>query len=139
MGGIIAVENMPLRYVGPLRLNGYWLNTPQEMVALPHITMDTTHLGTWGHDVLAFYEGLKRQVAHVHLSNFNGREHRLLDDGGLPLAQLLERMGSDGYAGLVSLEVSPASLEAEDKGRVRAHLRYSLAFCRQHLHGDGRS
>jgi len=132
-GVVIAVENMPARRIGPLRLNGNWLNTPQEMEVLPHITLDTTHLGTWGYDVLAVYEQLKDRVAHVHLSNFNGKEHRLLDDGHLPLDQFLERLGADGYKGIITFETGPNVLKAEDEGQVRANLRRSLDFCRQHL------
>jgi sugar phosphate isomerase/epimerase len=138
-GVTIAVENMPARRIGPLRLNGNWLNTPQEMEVLPHITLDTTHLGTWGYDVLRVYEQLKDRVAHVHLSNFNGKEHRLLDDGHLPLAGLLERLGADGYEGIVTFETGPNVLKAEDEGQVRANLQRSLDFCRHHLgHSMGR-
>lgn len=138
-GVTIAVENMPARRIGPFRLNGCWLNTPQEMEVLPHITLDTTHLGTLGYDLLAVYEQLKDRVAHVHLSNFNGKEHRLLDDGHLPLAQLLEWLGADGYRGLITLETNPNALKAEDEDQVRANLRRSLDFCRQHLaRGMGR-
>ncbi len=132
-GVTIAVENMPARRFGPFRLNGRWLNTAQEMEIIPHITLDTTHLGTWGQDPLAFYERLKDRIAHVHLSNFNGEEHRLLDDGHLPLAQLLERLSADGYGGLITLETNPNALEAEDEEQVRRNLHRNLDFCRQHL------
>lgn len=132
-GVVIAVENMPARRIGPFRLNVCWLNTPQEMEVIPHITLDTTHLGTWGYDLLAVYEQLKDRVAHVHLSNFNGKEHRLLDDGHLPLAQLLERLAADGYEGLISFETHPGALKAEDEDQVRANLYRTLDFCREHL------
>jgi sugar phosphate isomerase/epimerase len=132
-GVTIAVENMPVRRFGPFRLNNCWLNTAQEMEVIPHVTLDTTHVGTWGHDLLAFYERLKRRIVHVHLSNFNGEEHRLVEDGHLPLAELLERLGRDGYEGLVTLETSPDALGAEDEEQVRANLRLSLALCRQQL------
>lgn len=135
-GVTIAVENMPARRVGPFRWNTCWLNTAQEMAIIPHITMDTTHLGTWGYDPLTFYERLRDRIAHVHLSNFNGREHRLLDDGPLPLAQLLERLSADGYGGLITFETHPNALGAENEDQVRANLRRSLDFCRQHLAVD---
>lgn len=135
-GVTIAVENMPARRVGPLRLNGNWLNTPQEMAVLPHIALDTTHLGTWGHNVLAVYERLRDRVAHVHVSNFNGDEHRLLGDGYLPLPELLERLAADGYRGIISFESGPDALKAEDEGDVRANLGSSLDFCCRHL-ADG--
>jgi sugar phosphate isomerase/epimerase len=132
-GVIIAVENMPARRIGPFRVNGNWLNTRQEMGFIPHITLDTTHLGTWGHDPLTFYGQLRDRIAHVHLSNFNGKEHRLLDDGHLPLARLLKRLSADGYGGLITLETNPNALQAEDESRVRAHLRRNLDLCRQYL------
>jgi sugar phosphate isomerase/epimerase len=132
-GVTVAVENMPARRIGPFRLNPCWLNTMQEMETIPHITLDTTHLGTWGSDPLAFYEHLKDHIAHVHLSNFDGREHRLLEDGQLALSQFLARLSADGYGGVVTLETHPDALEAEDEERVRAHLERSLGFCRQHL------
>lgn len=132
-GVTIAVENMPARPIGPFRLNPCWLNTAQEMEAIPHITLDTTHLGTWGSDPLAFYERLKDRIAHVHLSDFDGREHRLLEDGHLRLSQLLARLSADGYGGVITLETNPDALEAEDEDRVRANLKRSLSFCRQHL------
>lgn len=132
-GVTIAVENMPARPIGPFRWNGYWLNTPQEMEAIDHITLDTTHVGTWGYHLLAVYEQLKDRVAHVHLSNFNGKEHRLLDDGCLPLAKLVERLAADGYEGIVTLETGPEPLRAEDEDQMRASLSRSLEFCREHM------
>ena len=55
-GITIAVENMPLsRFLG-LRVNAYWFNSPAELSRFPHLTLDTTHLGTWGLDPLAVYE-----------------------------------------------------------------------------------
>jgi len=136
-GVIIAVENMPARRLGPLQLNGYWLNTPREMESLPHITLDTTHLSTWGYAPLAFYERLRGRIAHVHLSNFNGKEHCLPEDGCLPLDRFLERMAAGGYEGLITVETNPLSLNAEDEDQARANLCCSLDFCRQHLSPDG--
>jgi sugar phosphate isomerase/epimerase len=135
-GVTIAVENMPAGRIGPFRLDRRWLNTAQEMEIIPHITLDTTHLGTWGRDPLTFYERLKDRIAHVHLSNFNGEEHRLLDDGDLPLGQLLERLKGDGYKGLITFETNPNALEAEDEAHVRRNLHRNLGFCRQHLAMD---
>lgn len=129
----IAVENMPLKRLLFLRVNPYQLNEFEGLEAFPHLVFDTTHLGTRGFDIIEAYERLKARIAHVHLSNYNGREHRLLDDGHLPLGQLLRRLRADGYRGIVTLEFSPRSLGGEDEGRVRANLERSLVFCRQHF------
>jgi sugar phosphate isomerase/epimerase len=111
----------------------YWLNDPETLSRLPHLTLDTTHIGTWGFDLLQVYERLKERIVHVHLSNYNGQEHRLPEDGHLPLAELLRRLRRDGYEGAVSLEVGPEALEAEDEAQVRTHLRRAVAFFREYL------
>jgi hypothetical protein len=51
----------------------------------------------------------------------------------LPLAELLRRLAQQQFQGLISLELSPSSLEVEDETRLRHHLRASLAFCREAL------
>lgn len=130
----IALENLPYRRA----FFGLWqtpwhMNTPQDWAQFPHWTMDTTHLGTGGFDILAVYEQLKGKLAHVHLSNFNGKEHRLLTDGRLPLAELLQRLQRDGYQGAIVCELDPEPLNAGDEKVVRANLRATYEFCRQHF------
>jgi sugar phosphate isomerase/epimerase len=139
MGITVAVENMPAhRFVG-LRVNSYAFNSVAEIARFPHLTLDTTHLGTWGLDPLAVYEQLREQVVHVHLSNFDGAdkkrlaEHRSPPDGHLSLAELLHRLACDGYQGVITVETSPDALDAEDENRCLAALRRALAFCREHF------
>jgi len=86
---LIGVENMPSRRFLGHPFDIHDLNTPEAMSRLPHLTLDTTHIGTWGWDLLAVYEQLKERIVHVHLSDFDGQEHRLLGSGQLPLAELL--------------------------------------------------
>jgi sugar phosphate isomerase/epimerase len=132
-GVTIAVENMPLhRFLG-LRINSYSFNHPAELSRFPHLTLDTTHLGTWGLDPLAVYERLRERVVHVHLSNYDGKEHRSPPDGGMPLAELLRRLARDGYAGAITVEAGPDALDARDEGECLAALRRALAFCRGHF------
>jgi len=131
-GVTIAVENMPaLRFLGR-SLNPYWFNSVEQLLRFPHLTLDTTHLGTWGLDPLAVYQKLRYRLAHVHLSNFDGREHRPPADGDLPLSKLLRRLASERYRGAISVESHPQALEAEEEERCRLALRRALAFCRAH-------
>lgn len=132
-GVTIGVENMPLRRFLGLPLNFYWFNSPAKLKAFPHLTLDTTHLGTWGLDPLAVYERLRERVVHVHLSNYDDREHRSPPDGRLPLAELLHRLARDGYQGVVTVETGPDALDAADEARCLAALRRALAFCREHF------
>ncbi|MDH7488186.1 MAG: sugar phosphate isomerase/epimerase [Anaerolineae bacterium] len=133
-GITIAVENMPARrYLGRLwRL--YWFNTPDEMRRFPHLTLDTTHLGTWGLDPVAVYGQLQDHVVHVHLSNFaGGKEHRAPTDGDLALGEFLQALARNGYAGAVSVESEPNAFHADDEAACLAELRAALAFCREHI------
>lgn len=133
MGVVIAVENMPLNRRFGLKVDRYWFNSPADLVRFHHLTLDTTHLGTWGQDPLAVYDQLRERIAHVHLSNFDGREHRLLADGHLPLAELLRRMARDGYQGVITVETGPEVLGAKDEAKCLTELRRALAFCREHF------
>jgi len=129
----IGIENMPARRLLGRAVDIHWLNDLESLLQIPHLTLDTTHIGTWGWNLLAVYEQLKERIVHVHLSNFDGTEHRLPEDGHLPLGELLQRLARNGYGGAVSLEFQPGALGAEDESQVRAHLRQALAFCREHL------
>ena len=129
----IGVENMPAKRILGRRVDIYSLNTPDVLAGLPHLTLDTTHLGTWEMDLVGVYERLKARVVHVHLSNFDGEEHLLPQEGHLPLAEFLQRLKRDGYEGAVSVELRPDVLQAEDEGQVRVHLQRAAGFCREHL------
>ena len=131
-GVTIAVENMPARRLLGLPLPLYWFNHPEQMIRFPHVTLDTTHVGTWGWDLLGAYEPLQDRIAHVHLSNYDGREHRSPLDGHLPLDALLRRLAVDGYRGAISVESNPQALNAEDEEQCRHALAQALAFCREH-------
>jgi len=132
-GITIGVENMPAKRVLGRALDIHWLNDLQTLSRMPHLTLDTTHIGTWGLDLLVVYERLKERIVHVHMSDFDGNEHRLPGDGHLPLAELLQRLARDGYEGAVTLEVGPEVLEAEDEGQVQAHLRRAVDFCKDQI------
>jgi sugar phosphate isomerase/epimerase len=129
---VVAVENMPVKRLLGWELDICALNRVEFLAMLPHLTLDTTHLGTRGLDPLAVYERLKEHVAHVHLSDFKETEHLLPGDGHLPLGQLLERLTRDGYGGAVTVELGPEALYAEDEARVKERLRQALVFCREH-------
>jgi sugar phosphate isomerase/epimerase len=126
----IGVENMPAHRILGRRVSYYALNHLEALGGFPHLTLDTTHLGTWGLDPVAVYERFRSRVIHVHLSNFNGQQHRLPEDGHLPLGELLRHLTRDEFGGAVTVEVNPGVLQAEDEKLTRAHLRRAVQFCR---------
>lgn len=129
----IGVENMPAKRILGRRVDIHDLNTLEELASLHGVTLDTTHLGTWQMDPAEVYERLKARVVHVHLSNFDGEEHRLPQEGHLPVAEFLQCLKREGFEGAVSVELNPDVLQAEDEGQVRVHLQSAVAFCQEHL------
>lgn len=134
---LLCIENMPARRVLGRRWNHILWNTTgledsHEIARFPYITMDTTHLGTWGLDPTDVYVRWGERVRHVHLSNFDGREHRRPETGQLDLQRLLARMAADGYDDAICLELHPDSLDAgaSDEHIVEL-LSHSLAECRR--------
>lgn len=130
----IALENMPGQRVAGKTMNATYWNTVDEWSTLHrYLTMDTTHWATLKIDPLHAYTTAKKQICHVHLSNYDGREHRLPQHGQLNLAALLEVMAADRYDGTISLELHPDALDFTDTERCRQLLRESVIFCRHHL------
>lgn len=129
----VTVENMPARRALGLRVSGYWFNRPSQLAQFPHLTLDTTHLGTWGLDPLRVYQELKDRVRHVHLSNYDGREHRLPQHGHLQLGEFLRQLARDGFGGTICVETDPSVLPVEDEAACLDALQCTLTFCREHF------
>lgn len=127
----LCIENMPARRFWGRRINGHYWNTVEDIQRFPSLTMDTTHLGTWGLDPMTVYDAWGERVRHIHLSNFDGYEHRLPEAGHLHLDWLLARLAGTGYDGDITFELHPdaARAGAGDDKIVRA-LSKSLAACR---------
>ncbi|MCB9099498.1 MAG: sugar phosphate isomerase/epimerase [Anaerolineales bacterium] len=129
----IAVENMPCRWFGPIQMEPHHYYDPDMLSRFQYLTFDTTHVGTRRTDLLAFFQKVEPQVAHIHLSNFNGKEHQLPKHGFLSLTDLLKRLKKQAFPGLISLELNPTSLQADDESKLKENLRDSLSFCLQAL------
>jgi len=115
-------------------LSPYFWNTPPEWIAFEHLTLDTTHCATWGVDPRTAYDRADGRVKHVHLSNFDGRQHTLPHEGRLALDEFLRHVAATGYRGHISIETSPEAMEVVNERRARENLAKSLAFCREHYH-----
>ena len=85
------------------------------------LVLDTAHAGTAGEDLVRAGRLFGDRLANVHLSDLGGPlplakispvqrffgEHRFPGVGDLALAELLGDLGSSGYTGPVTLEVTP--------------------------------
>ncbi len=127
----ICIENMPARQRLGRRWNGHRWNNPSEIVRFPAITLDTTHLGTWGIEPSQVYDQFQEKVQHIHLSNFDGREHRLPEQGQLKLDRFVATLANNGYEGMICLELHPDSVQAgKPDDIVIGVLKKSLGYCR---------
>lgn len=131
---LLCIENMPAHRMLGRRWNPSAWKTVEDMVRFPSITMDTTHLGVWGLDPLAVYKQWAGHVKHIHLSNYDGHEHRRPEAGTLQLDRLLAYLVTSGYKGAITIETAPDALDA---GAEDAHfvdlLTHSLQLCKQWL------
>lgn len=125
----IGVENMPQSKWWLFAVDRFRMNVPQAMRRYDHLTMDTTHLGTWGLDVLAYYERYKDRIVNIHLSNYDGQEHCLPWAGELPLSDFVRKLHDDRYAGCLTIELHPQALGAEDESVVKKRLAEIIVFC----------
>jgi len=127
----LCIENMPARKWGGRKLNRHQWNTVDAISRFPSLTLDTTHLATWGLDPVATYQQWGARVGHIHLSNYNGREHRRPEHGELDLEAFVKTVADSPYSGAVSLELHPDALGAgKEDAHVVTLMRGSLNHCR---------
>jgi sugar phosphate isomerase/epimerase len=134
-GSTIAVENM-----FPVNVNGRSLRffsgtDPSELGRWPSLVLDTSHLAVVGGDLLAAWDELADRVAHLHVSNNDGRgrdTHGLLDRGILPIGEFLEEVGAGGFGGAVTLELDVRTW-ADDRRALLVVIRENLAIARAQL------
>jgi len=101
----------------------------------PHVTLDLSHTATSGSDAYAMTEELGDRLAHVHMADGTGvpnrDEHLVPGRGTQPCGPVLEKLGADGYSGMVVLEVN--TRRATTREARLADLSEALDFTRRHL------
>jgi len=136
---ILTIENMP-RMGKRLLLAPYILNDFEDLIEFGvnknlHFTFDTTHLATFGCDVitafLAFFR--TKRLKNIHISDFGDHDsHLFLGCGELPVVKLLNTIGRLGYDGMITLEVSPHELPRTKEWLIKM-LQYQASFMKMHL------
>ncbi len=109
MRGItVAVENMFHLWVGNRAVRGHRWLSPDDLDRFAAVTLDTSHCGVDGTDILEALDRLGPHLAHIHLSDNRGDHrdsHAVPGAGVLPLGQFVKRLPDVGYRGVVSLEM----------------------------------
>lgn len=135
-GITIAVENMfPVRVRGRGGVRFHAVKDLEELAGFPHAVLDTSHAAVSELDLLEAYEVLRPTLRHVHLSDNAGKgwdSHLPLGQGVLPIASLLGRIASDGFAGTISLELDLRQF-AGDERAVHEVMVAQRMFCEEHL------
>lgn len=106
------------------------------------ITLDTCHVGT--RDLIGTYELVRDRLMNIHLSDLSFSSprfphpmlqglltrHRMPGQGDLPLDDLMQRIAADGFAGAISVEVSPLALGAWSFPKIRKRLAGLASYVR---------
>lgn len=130
----LCVENMPKRSI-PLLVKDmvYWNSMEAWSQVHDYLTLDTTHWGTWNQQPIDALKMAGDRVRHIHLSNFNGQEHQMPENGHLDLGAVLAYVNNSPNEISVSFESHPHALEYQDEEKILANLRKVVAFCRKYL------
>jgi sugar phosphate isomerase/epimerase len=129
-----AVENMfPWRY-RDREMMAYapaWDPTEDDY---RHFTIDVSHTATSRSDTLAMVDRMGDRLGHVHIADGNGSnkdEHLVPGRGSQPCAELLQRLGRNGFDGHVVVEVN--TRRAMSGAERETDLAEALAYTRLHL------
>lgn len=131
----VAVENMFRLWVRGRPVRGHRWVSPADLARFSRITLDTSHCGVDGFDILEALDLAGPHTVHVHLSdNLGDRrdDHGLPGSGILPLEDFLKRLPDSGARGYVSLELDLRGRVGDPRGLVES-LRRAREFCEDHL------
>lgn len=81
-----------------------------------YITLDTTHLGQAGGDIVRFFKDNKNRIINIHLSDYKHHflnstlrpfryKHLPLGKGTLPIKEFLSVLYKEKYEGLITMEI----------------------------------
>jgi sugar phosphate isomerase/epimerase len=136
VGITIGVENMfPLKLRGDRGLRFHASQDFEDLDRYPQLVLDTSHLAVAGYDIVEAYRRYRMKVVHFHVSNNAGRgwdSHLPVDEGILPLADLLDEVAADGFGGTMALELDLRSYLGDDEA-VREVLVRNREFCERRL------
>jgi sugar phosphate isomerase/epimerase len=129
-----AVENMfPWRYRDREML-AYAPDWDPTQDDYRHFTIDLSHTATSRADTLAMVDRMGDRLGHVHIADGNGSnkdEHLVPGRGTQPCAELLERLGRNGFDGHVVVEVN--TRRAMSAAERETDLAEALAYTRLNL------
>ncbi len=81
-----------------------------------HMTLDTTHLGQAGGNIVEFFKEHKKSIVNIHIGDYKNHplnsslrpfryKHLPLGKGDLPIEEFLRTLEAEKYEGLVTMEI----------------------------------
>jgi sugar phosphate isomerase/epimerase len=135
-GVMIGVENMfPVKIRGERGLRFHASQEFEDLDRYPNLVLDTSHLAVARYDVIEAFRRYREKVVHFHLSNNAGKgwdSHLPVDEGILPLGDLLEEIARDGFGGTIALELDLRPYVGDDEA-VKEVLVRNREFCESRL------
>lgn len=126
----VCVENMFHLWMRGKAVRGHRWLSPAELHSFNNVTLDTSHCGVDGTDILMALDQVGTHLSHVHLSDSRADHrdsHAVPGTGVLPLQQFVSRLPEMGYRGSVSLELDMREW-IPDPRRLASLLRQSRDF-----------
>lgn len=103
-----------------------------------NITFDTTHCGANNTSIIDLYKKLKKNIKNIHLSDFNdGKEHKILGHGQLPLKELLGELKADKYKETITIELdfdNKKRNNIENLKQASEEVERSIEFVRKYIY-----
>ena len=125
----IVIENLPMRRAFGRTFHAHRFNDWESFRQFRAVCLDTTHLGTTGSDLLEVAARLGVRIAHVHLSDYDGRnEHLLPGRGILPLEPFVQWLGRRKFSGTIVVELSPHGLASHDEARLASEFAKARVY-----------
>ena len=99
------------------------LNRMLKEVSSPHLkaVVDTCPMAAAGETIDDYFKVLGKDLRHIHFADSN---HLTLGDGTLPLATYVDQIGSNDYAGFVTLEIVSNKYISDPAGALKRALKY---------------
>ncbi|QLQ11689.1 MAG: sugar phosphate isomerase/epimerase [Nocardioidaceae bacterium] len=132
---VFAVENMfPWRASAKREMQMYLPHWDPTNQSYAHLTLDVSHAATSRQNSLELAKQMGDRLHHLHLTDGSGSakdEHLVPGRGTQPVAELLEHLAENQFAGHLTVEVS--TRKAPDRAARELELSEALAFARLHF------
>ncbi len=94
-----------------------------------HITFDVCHMGQAGGNIIDFFKNNKDRIVNIHLSDYKNNilnsslrpiryKHLPLGKGELPINEFLQALNTEGYNGLLTLEINTNLQELIESAKI---------------------